>query len=145
MREGQSVQNLNVSLKQEILKLEAEEKDLRALLDQHRAHCLRNTEDSTQGENLGHETFYTFGQDLNLDGGALTDIEDNIDKADATHIVVDKDLCMKEEKRDFRWQLNDSHENFSYFGTNFDLVDTSCGNQSMSTRFIGVDTRFIML
>jgi len=153
MRESQSVQDLNVSLKQEILRLESEEKDLRTILAQHRAHCRKNKEECEQVEEPEHEQgeFYNFGQDINLDGGALNgvDIEDNIDKAPVDNIVMTNDICAKDVKSEFVWTMYespDSHsDNFSYFGTNFDLVDTSCGNQSMTNRFIGVDTRFIML
>ena len=156
MRESQSVQNLNISLKQEISRLESEEKDLRALLAHHRAHCLRNLDECprAQSEVSEPDRFYTFGQNINLDGGALNseDIEENIDNRDS----MDSDARLdakysKEEKTEFPWEIQDSHNghgshtNFTYFGTNFNLGDSSCGNQSMSNRFIGVDSRFIML
>jgi len=156
MRESQSVQNLNISLKQEISRLESEEKDLRALLAHHRAHCLRNVDECPRAQSEASEPdrFYTFGQNINLDGGALNseDIEENIDNRDS----MDSDARLdakysKEEKAEFPWEIQDSHNihgsntNFTYFGTNFNLGDSSCGNQSMSNRFIGVDSRFIML
>merc|ERR1712013_124897 len=155
MRESQSVQNLNISLKQEISRLESEEKDLRALLAHHRAHCLRNVDECPRAQSGASEPdrFYTFGQNINLDGGALNseDIEENIDKDSMDSDARLNDKYSKEEKAEFPWEIQDSHNrhgsntNFPYFGTNFNLGDSSCGNQSMSNRFIGVDSRFIML
>jgi len=153
MRESQAVQNLNISLKQEISRLESEEKDLRALLAHHRPHCLRNVDEcvAAQPEGSEPERFYTFGQNINLDGGAINseDIEDNIDTKESFARINDK--YSKEEKTEFALEMQDNlngydnHDNFTYFGTHFNLVDSSCGNQSMSNRFIGVDSRFIML
>ena len=156
MRESQAVQDLNISLKQEISRLESEEKDLRALLAHHRAHCLRHVDECVppQPEAPETERFYTFGQNINLDGGALNseDIEDHNDikeSIDTASRINDK--YAKEEHTEFKWEMQDSlngydnHNNFTHFGTHFNLVDSSCGNQSMSNRFIGVDSRFIML
>ena len=153
MRDSQSVKNLNVSLKEEILRLEAEEKHLRAILEQHRPSCAQNIADCTKSEMSSDQTgqytdqegIYNFGHNINLDGGALDsmNLEENID---INHSSENRNIDMKTEIGEYGWKVNDSRKHFNYFGPHFDLVDTSCGNQSYGpSRFIGVDSRFIVL
>ena len=125
MRESQAVQDLNISLKQEISRLQSEEKDLRALLAHHRAHCLRHVDECVppQPEAPETERFYTFGQNINLDGGALNseDIEDHNDIKESIDTASrNNDKYAKEEHTEFKWEMQDSpngydgHNNFTY-------------------------------
>eukprot|EP00090_Calanus_glacialis_P024059 TRINITY_DN37357_c0_g1_i1.p1 TRINITY_DN37357_c0_g1~~TRINITY_DN37357_c0_g1_i1.p1 ORF type:complete len:310 (-),score=91.08 TRINITY_DN37357_c0_g1_i1:105-1034(-) len=158
MHEGEGVKTLNFSLKQEILRLEEEEKHLRSILDQHRPNCVKS-EDGIKSEFLSTNTlssdqidqsrFYPFGQDINMDGGALNGImEENVDTAENNEMknYAFEHNDMKGVKEGYERQVDDGQQRFSFYGTNFDTADTSCGNQSCgSYRFLGVDSRFIVL
>jgi len=154
MVESHSVKNTNSRLKQEILRLQAEERDLCALLDQHRPNCVKNGKDHVASEiprtdtmrpgQIGLTSFSSFEPDGRaLDGIALGE---NVDMADINHTAVNDNIVIKHEKDEIKWKINESQNNFSYFGTNFDLLDSSYGSRSYGpARFIGVDARFVVL
>ena len=170
--EGKEVERQNSNLKQNILRLEAEEKHLRSILHQHQPMCakrlkseqefsnyLRNdvidlkeittTTRSNLNDNnesfIPDQDFHSFAENIDWTSEAITDI-DNEENGDlAQHETWGKeDIVMKEEE---------SLNSCSYFVTDIEWKDSNDSNYryynndsgGSTYRFLGVDSRFIVL
>ena len=162
----------NSNLKQNILRLEAEEKHLKSILHQHQPMCakrlkseqefsnyLRNdvidlkeittTTRSNLNDNnesfIPDQDFHSFAENIDWTSEAITDI-DNEENDDLTqHETWGKeDIVMKEEE-----SLNSCR----YFVTDIEWKDSNDSNYryynndsgGSTYRFLGVDSRFIVI